>query len=385
MKYIVYYFVEIVLKTLLFIIPKKKDLILFGAWFGQKYIDNTKYVYEYMLEKEDMYDVRWYTRNKHIYNKLRCEGKPTVLANTLKGRWTLLRASLLVSTVQTADFEGPFITNCKYLDLGHGHPIKDCGDIVQEKIKKIGFRLSQLYVDYYTAVSGPIAERVVCKEHNTRPNHIFRANFARNDFFYDKSLHKGATLPVPFPYKGKTIVYMPTHRKQGDTKMPMEALLNLKQLNQLCKDTDSVFIVKKHFYHRNEKEDFSNYERIFDFTSKDLDPQLFLLKADILITDYSACYVDYLLLDRPIVFYQYDYNQFQEEERSLIIPFEKIHIGAKPHTPDELYEEIRELLKKGDNNQKERSAFMDNYFYNPTPYHGREDIRKIIKKMMKEK
>ena len=41
-----------------------------------------------------------------------------------------------------------------------------------------------------------------------------------------------------------------------------------------------------------------------------MDIQELLMDTDILVTDYSSTYIDYLLLDRPVVFYNFDYQDY---------------------------------------------------------------------------
>ena len=376
-KILVYIFLEVMTKTLFFVIPKRKNQIMFGAWFGMKYIDNTKHVFEYLLDDNKL-NVLWYTKDRSIYNKLREEGKPVVLANSLKAIWCQLRTKLFVSTVQMAEFNTFFVTHCKYLDLGHGHPIKDCGDIVNNKQSRFFFKLHQLYVDYYSAVCGELAAKIAISDHNTKPDHVYFVNFARNDVFFNGAFKNKELCNLP-PYKGKLIVYMPTHRDEGRKTLKMQDVFDLDALNQLCEETNSYFIVKKHFYHRNESENLTNYKRIIDLSSTNIDPQLFLYKADILVTDYSACYVDYLLLNRPIIFYHFDYDEFQKKERSLLIPFSDINIAPKVRDKKLFVSILKEEIFDDKNRyENSRNEFIANYFKHPHPYHGREDSCKVI-------
>lgn len=39
--------------------------------------------------------------------------------------------------------------------------------------------------------------------------------------------------------------------------------------------------------------------------------------ADMLVTDYSSCFVDYALLNRPIVFYTPDETDFLKQSESM--------------------------------------------------------------------
>src|SRR5699024_4502199 len=52
-----------------FCIPKRKNLWVFGAWFGREYSDNTKILYEYVHEYTDI-DAVWITKNKHVLRQI---------------------------------------------------------------------------------------------------------------------------------------------------------------------------------------------------------------------------------------------------------------------------------------------------------------------------
>ena len=57
-----------------FIIPIDKNLWVFGAWFGEKYADNSKYLFEYVNENHTEIRAVWLTQN-HATLKLVLETK----------------------------------------------------------------------------------------------------------------------------------------------------------------------------------------------------------------------------------------------------------------------------------------------------------------------
>jgi CDP-glycerol glycerophosphotransferase (TagB/SpsB family)/glycosyltransferase involved in cell wall biosynthesis len=59
-----------------------------------------------------------------------------------------------------------------------------------------------------------------------------------------------------------------------------------------------------------------------------------LAAADVLVTDYSSIFMDYLPMDRPIVFYIPDRRDY-EGSRGLYVPPEELP-GPKPETPEDL-------------------------------------------------
>lgn len=368
---------------LLALIPKKKGLILFNAWFGQKYTDNPMYVYEYLLENSN-YNVVWITRNINIYNNLRAQNKPVELMDSLKGKWQMIRAQAVFSTVQFLDYNQNLLSKTIYIDLGHGHPIKDPG---KSLLLPIVVAVQKLYVKhlyYYAICASDFSKEKYQEVVSMNPDHIIISDFARNDVFVDKSLRKGKnTLIDEIKGTKKAIVYMPSQRSAGKKIMAMKELLPLQDIQTFCKKNDYVFIVKKHFYHRNETENFDKYNCIFDVTQvEDIDPQVLLFQADLLITDYSACYIDYLLLNRPIMFYQYDIEEFKQTERTLYYSFEQINIAPIAYNKDEFTTKLSEAISSDDNYCDRRNEFAKLYFSNRQQKDGRYKIKLLLDKLI---
>ena len=62
-----------------------------------------------------------------------------------------------------------------------------------------------------------------------------------------------------------------------------------------------------------------------------------LLAADVLVTDYSSMCFDYMLLDRPAVFFMYDLDRYGNDLRGFYFPVEDMP-GPIVRTQDELVE-----------------------------------------------
>lgn len=375
-----------IVNGILSLIPKKKGLVLFTSWFGQKYLDNTKYVYEYFLDNSE-YKPVWMTRSKIVYEQLKKEGRPVEFFDSLVGRWLLIRAQAVFSTVQFSDYNSWLLSRCLIVDLNHGHPIKDPGDVGNEDTYMRGvYRMITDRNHFYSMVAGSRTK----KEYNVVPipqDHIIISDFARNDVLIDKELQKGKNTIVDEFKKGrKAIVYMPTHRSDGKHLMDMTSILDLDGIEEYCAKKDFVFIIKKHFYHRNEKENFEQYPHILDITNvDDIDPQVLLCQADLLISDYSACYIDYMLLKRPIIFFQYDLEEYNSSERKLYYDFKELNIAPLVYEKSKLVECIDNLLNNGDKWLNRRMKFaQDNYFDNIEQKDGRKKVLDIFDNLYKQ-
>ena len=97
--------------------------------------------------------------------------------------------------------------------------------------------------------------------------------------------------------------------------------------------------------------DFDRYEGfIYDVSDYDDINDLFLA-SDILVTDYSSVFFDYANLDRPMVFYMYDLDQYKDEIRGFytdlyelpgpIVTTEKSLIGAIKGLPEDFKPDVK--------------------------------------------
>ena len=59
---------------------------------------------------------------------------------------------------------------------------------------------------------------------------------------------------------------------------------------------------------------------------------MFLAAADMLITDYSSCFFDYLITNRPIIHYLYDYDYYVKEDRGVYYDVMDVVAGDTPKT-----------------------------------------------------
>jgi CDP-glycerol glycerophosphotransferase len=68
-----------------------------------------------------------------------------------------------------------------------------------------------------------------------------------------------------------------------------------------------------------------------------------LLAADVLVTDYSSVAVDFANTGRPMLFYTYDLDAYQDEIRGFYLDFPATVPGPLLRTGDELADALRDL------------------------------------------
>lgn len=75
--------------------------------------------------------------------------------------------------------------------------------------------------------------------------------------------------------------------------------------------------------------------------SYESDVNALLLAADLLITDYSSIVFEYCLLERPMIFFAYDYNEFSDYGRGFYKNYEDYVPGPIAYTSDEVVDIIK--------------------------------------------
>jgi CDP-glycerol glycerophosphotransferase len=73
-----------------------------------------------------------------------------------------------------------------------------------------------------------------------------------------------------------------------------------------------------------------------------------LKRADLLVTDYSSLYTDFLHKGAPILFYPFDREEYGEAFREMQFPYDSMTPGPKAMTPLQLREGILSLLEGSD-------------------------------------
>ena len=103
--------------------PRSSDIYVFGAWFGNKFLDNTKYLYLY-FEKKVPGKIIWITKNKKILIEMKKDGHNVFMHNSIGGIWYQLRAKYFFICSGYQDVSEELTGNAITINLWHGIPLK---------------------------------------------------------------------------------------------------------------------------------------------------------------------------------------------------------------------------------------------------------------------
>lgn len=243
--------------------------------------------------------------------------------------------------------------NQKKIQLWHGIPLKRMN------------RLVDISYDYHISTSNFVNETslsdvIPAKIHldfGYPRNDLLLKNHTKEDLlFVDNNLYHLAK-------ENKIIVYMPTHRESEPNfgnNVTKKLPLNLDTLNNFMKKKNAIFILKLHPFVSKlyENQEFSH---IFFYESQN-DIYPILKYTDILITDYSSVYFDFLLVNKPIVFFDYDYEEYSSNMSGFVYEYEENTPGEKVETQIDLEKCLEEILNGKDSFKKQRQIILDKFF-----------------------
>ena len=186
---------------------------------------------------------------------------------------------------------------------------------------------------------------------NVPPERVIAAGVPRTDVFFDEKYKeekiKAFYERCPEACKKKVIVFAPTYRgaKVGDASYGFEKL-DLDMLYKALHE-EYVFIIKWHPALYNNIStgkvkgfDLERYKGFAYDLSDVREVNDLLFAADILITDYSSVIFDYALLKKPIIYFAYDLEEY-ENTRGLYFPFPDYVYGDVARNTSELITAVR--------------------------------------------
>lgn len=366
------------------LLPRNRKMMVFGAWFGQKYDDNSRALFEYVLNNRKDIHAYWITANEDVYKQMLKRGLPVYINTSRKAKWLALRTMYYISVVmfECRDSGGnlaKFMGGAKIINCWHGIPFKKigCDDATERRLyysktrRLIRFFEKWPYRKTYHIATSPCIVDIYKRCFLSDDKHVLNLGQARNDYFYTNHIN---SYRERFGGR-KIILYMPTHRHEGKQKMDLSILFDLKNIDEICKRYNAVFLVKKHFFHLKEKPLQETYENIIDITPENPSAQELLDAADVMVTDYSSCWIDYLLLDRPVLFYSFDLNDYLTNDREMYFDYQSVVPGAVCTNKIIFSNELENILG-GHDSFAEKRAEVRNLFY------SKENQQKVSEKQI---
>jgi len=361
-------------------VPRNKKLWVFGykKFFG----DNPRYLMEFINEHYPKIRTVWLARTARCRNEVRKLGFESETILSIRGMYYAFRAGCGIVAEGFGDINRAAINGMKVIHLYHGAPMKcilldfpknwqiirgPLGNLAN-KITKWILRQSLRQVDLVTASSKIIKDRFE-SSFGIDSNKVVITGFARDDIILSPQIKYDYKQLWNIAANSKIILYAPTWREGKWPKMKQNKF-DPKYWNTMLKEHDAYLMLKVHPITEEgvlEKWDgkTENHVRIISNTEHP-DVNYLLRQVDILISDYSGIVYDFALLERPIIFFAPDYEEYTKT-RPLYNSYEELTKGTYFKTWSELSLAVRDCLHGKD------AAFVQNSRRIKTKYNAFED------------
>lgn len=215
-----------------------------------------------------------------------------------------------------------------YINTWHGTPLKSMGfDMVDGNSGSANTIRNFLHADYLLSANEIMTDMYLksYKLQEIFPGKIIEEGYPRNDFLIntdrEKEIDTLESLGISIEKNKKIILFAPTWREneKGKTEVNPEALLNVKRTLERSIDTDRYqILIKPHQYVYNQLKNLEEYKGLLVPSTVDANELMSIV--DILISDYSSIFLDYMALERPILFYIPDLKTYKERRGLDIRP-----------------------------------------------------------------
>ncbi|MBQ8459722.1 CDP-glycerol glycerophosphotransferase family protein [bacterium] len=363
-----------IIRFLDLIVPKKQNKIVFSMDYNQ--MAKSAIYYEYLKKNyPDDYEIVILLNRENLgtrYKELR------YLYN-LRGAWDCITSKYVVATNCNGTLKFFKSNRHKYVFLWHGMPIKRVGLIQcghHGKAKTSYYNLMSKYAYFF--VTSDIFKISMACAFKTDYNRVFITGEAITDLIADTSDDKKIKEWFNIDKYSKVVFYAPTWKMSAKTQKNTQIskefnnIFYLDDFNEesfirTIEDNNILFIMKPHpmdeFFYRKHPEvipSSDNFKIIYndDLVEKDVRFYTIYKFIDLMISDYSSAPLDYLYLNRPVVWINSlaeDYGK--HKGMTLEDNFEMLMLGPKVVTYKNLEKEVIDGLYN-DSQRAERERLL---------------------------
>ncbi len=360
------------------VLHRDRNAVLFGAWMGTKFADNSRFLYQYLSKNKESLGLKrviWATRNEEVNALLNNLGYESYLCGTKESRYWHLKAGVHILCNATnrqghdADIDIQYSWGARKIQLWHGVGMKSVGAIANEHISVGGSFWNRLksnrnlnmlmseggWGEAYFLTTSPEKLKVcraiaACSEES-----MFISNYPRNCECVELLPKENEVISRVKGYKG-SIFYLPTFRKDYSAYMHPLTDAGVKQF---LIDNDFLWIEKPHSASTFQFQD-TGVKNVL-YLDSDFDVNVLYPFVSAIVSDYSSAVFDAVYRHIPVVMYTPDIEVFKNGNIGLTFDIES---NCKAVIVRDLYEVVPVLSEVADGSyfsNSDREAFFSKY------------------------
>lgn len=294
------------------IFPIKQTKIVVSCFKNHGICDSPKYIIQELLKTSQCYDIVWLS-DTEILDMVDIPIRQ-VPYHSFRGIYEQVTAHIWISNRRKSRYVRKR-KNQFYIQTWHGGVrLKNVERAVMSKLTKRycqGAINDSAMIDIFLSNSNFSTE--IIRRDMWYKGFILQKGLPRNDIFIGEFLleiPKKIKLMFGIPIQHNIVIYAPTFRSDMEMyhyySFPYEDILN-----KLENVTNRKWTMLIHFHTnvKNPSDWKPNSNRIINVSAYE-DIQELLLSSDLLISDYSSIISDYALLNKPILMYIPDVNEY---------------------------------------------------------------------------
>lgn len=329
-------------------VPRDPRRIAFGG-NGDRFTDNAKHLF-LALAGDDRFTTTWITGDRAVVAAVRAAGGRAELRWSWPGVLATVRAGWFVYGAYPSDVNFWLSRGARLLDLWHGIPLKaiefdiDAGPLVRVYRSPVWSPLRLAFIDRFrrpdllVSTSPFLTERCFRSAFRLPAERCIEVGYPRTDHLFapepQASVAARLGLADRVASAGCVIGYFPTWRDDGRDFLA-DAGFSFDALDAALREAGHLLVFKAHPNFGDVVRRDRTYSNVVV-----LDPAVdlndVLAMCDVLVTDYSSVAFDFLLLDRPIVYFLPDHERYVSR-RNLYFTLEEMTAGPIVTSATELY------------------------------------------------
>lgn len=357
--------------------PRSSKRVVLAAG-NNSFAGNPKHLYFYLQEKMPDFKTVWITKDKEVYNFLKKKDLDVEMYYSFSGVWVCLRAKFWFYNMSFSDLNYYASAGAIKVNLWHGTPVKMIGrdtkkmargipssapqklGIVTKIFNRINNPHHYISADYFVSSSEYTTQKIFKSAFGLADEKYLAFGYPRSDiFFWEKS--KIEKFIFNFESESiqrfikeikvydKVYFYLPTFR-DSDRDFIKDAGIDLGKLNAAMQKSNSVFVFKMHPRTQIDLSEINSYSHL-KVLQKEADIYTIMPFTDCLISDYSSVYFDYLLLEKEIVLFPFDLEEYLKDSRALYFDYQEVMKGKTAFS----FKGLLSLFNE--NNQEENTAY----------------------------
>ena len=361
-------------------ISKQQNTIIFCSFGGRNFNDSSKAIYDEICRREEFKEWRliWAFVEPNKFNIPRGE---KVKVDTIAFFKFLVTSKVWVSNSGMDRGINLITDKIVRVETWHGTPLKKIGG--EENQNTFGTKPEEykgpIDVSAIRCAQSEFDRKIFSRVFHATMDSIILSDLPRNDELFMYNIEKLDEIRncLGITEKKKVILYTPTYREylinessQNFIAPPMDLKKWERELGN-----EYVLLVRAHYAvsaalgieNNNFVKDVSSYPSLND---------LYAI-SDMMISDYSSTYFDYAILDRPMLCFAYDKEEY-EKKRGVYLDMEK-ELPCKVCKHED--EVISEILTMDVDTATEASKKFHNKY---APYAGQASkmvVDAILKKL----